>query len=302
MDPLTRGYPMLTPYQFASNRPIDGVDLDGLEYIDSDKISQFVLDGQIDLQSTLDISKYVEFEGKRFMWLGYDVYDGLSIETEWLNGAFSNTSLDKWQGTFEGYPSIRNKRDAGGECHVSGCCIDCFNLAVDNTFGIKESELTDANNQTHPHRIDYTVDQLRDENIVIDNEVVLTPNIRSNKDGSFTVTGFQQDVETAMLSFADGIKGNYIFAVSVGEGYHALSVRMDYTNEGPTFYWMDQKGLGEDASDHTEVDSRLIGVWLRNQTRDAIKHYIRITDNHTDAEGNFSIPINTYINKIESPE
>lgn len=33
VDPLTKSYPMLTPYQFASNRPIDGVDLDGLEYV-----------------------------------------------------------------------------------------------------------------------------------------------------------------------------------------------------------------------------------------------------------------------------
>ncbi len=32
VDPLTKGYPMLTPYQFASNRPIDGVDLDGKEW------------------------------------------------------------------------------------------------------------------------------------------------------------------------------------------------------------------------------------------------------------------------------
>ena len=31
-DPLTRMYPELTPYQFASNRPIDGIDLDGLEW------------------------------------------------------------------------------------------------------------------------------------------------------------------------------------------------------------------------------------------------------------------------------
>ena len=30
-DPLTRGYPMLTPYQFASNSPIANSDLDGLE-------------------------------------------------------------------------------------------------------------------------------------------------------------------------------------------------------------------------------------------------------------------------------
>jgi RHS repeat-associated protein len=32
VDPLTKNYPMLTPYQFASNRPIDGNDLDGLEW------------------------------------------------------------------------------------------------------------------------------------------------------------------------------------------------------------------------------------------------------------------------------
>ena len=33
VDPLTKDYPSLTSYQFASNRPIDGVDLDGLEYL-----------------------------------------------------------------------------------------------------------------------------------------------------------------------------------------------------------------------------------------------------------------------------
>ncbi|MEO6902463.1 MAG: RHS repeat-associated core domain-containing protein [Bacteroidia bacterium] len=33
VDPLFKKYPELTPYQFASNRPIDGVDLDGLEHV-----------------------------------------------------------------------------------------------------------------------------------------------------------------------------------------------------------------------------------------------------------------------------
>jgi RHS repeat-associated protein len=32
VDPIGREYPELTPYQFASNRPIDGIDLDGLEW------------------------------------------------------------------------------------------------------------------------------------------------------------------------------------------------------------------------------------------------------------------------------
>ncbi len=38
VDPLTKSYPMLTPYQFASNRPIDGIDLDGLEYLNSTSV------------------------------------------------------------------------------------------------------------------------------------------------------------------------------------------------------------------------------------------------------------------------
>ncbi len=31
-DPIAAQYPMLSPYQFASNRPIDGIDMDGLEF------------------------------------------------------------------------------------------------------------------------------------------------------------------------------------------------------------------------------------------------------------------------------
>ena len=33
VDPITHEYPELTPYQFASNSPIEGIDLDGLEYL-----------------------------------------------------------------------------------------------------------------------------------------------------------------------------------------------------------------------------------------------------------------------------
>lgn len=32
VDPITATYPGLTPYQFASNRTIDGIDMDGLEF------------------------------------------------------------------------------------------------------------------------------------------------------------------------------------------------------------------------------------------------------------------------------
>ena len=40
VDPITNKYPELTPYQFASNRPIDGIDQDGLEYLENLKSRQ----------------------------------------------------------------------------------------------------------------------------------------------------------------------------------------------------------------------------------------------------------------------
>ncbi|TCJ16391.1 DUF4237 domain-containing protein, partial [Flaviaesturariibacter flavus] len=58
VDPLTSKYPELTPYQFASNRPIDGIDLDGLEHynyngvsIVHDNIPRVASAGVIELQS-----------------------------------------------------------------------------------------------------------------------------------------------------------------------------------------------------------------------------------------------------------
>ena len=40
VDPITSQYPELTPYQFASNNPIAGIDLDGLEFLNSFKSHQ----------------------------------------------------------------------------------------------------------------------------------------------------------------------------------------------------------------------------------------------------------------------
>ncbi len=46
-DPITAKYPELTPYQFASNRPIDGIDEDGLEYSPAGRngTNQLAVDG-----------------------------------------------------------------------------------------------------------------------------------------------------------------------------------------------------------------------------------------------------------------
>ena len=41
VDPIAKKYPQLTPYQFASNRPIEGVDRDGKEYDPTNPVAGF---------------------------------------------------------------------------------------------------------------------------------------------------------------------------------------------------------------------------------------------------------------------
>lgn len=58
MDPLFKEYPELTPYQFASNRPIDGIDLDGLEYA---TFTIFISNGRV---ADIQVSKDYELKNK----------------------------------------------------------------------------------------------------------------------------------------------------------------------------------------------------------------------------------------------
>jgi len=71
VDPLTGSYPMLTPYQFASNTPIQAIDLDGLE--------AFYVHGTWSNPNTFPkITKttvneiFGNTEGNRFPWSGHN--------------------------------------------------------------------------------------------------------------------------------------------------------------------------------------------------------------------------------------
>lgn len=92
IDPLTKSYPELTPYQFASNTPIQAIDLDGLEAVYCTwfeyyysrpilKVSEwYVIEGQVDWQSfgaaamnntsssNFDVYKTVEDRHNWYTW------------------------------------------------------------------------------------------------------------------------------------------------------------------------------------------------------------------------------------------
>ena len=70
VDPITKKYPELTPCQFASNRPIDGIDQDGLEF-NQYRVYKFWKDfGKTILNSAVDLVGYV---GSNPNHAGYDI-------------------------------------------------------------------------------------------------------------------------------------------------------------------------------------------------------------------------------------
>jgi RHS repeat-associated protein len=81
VDPMTNKYPELTPYQFASNRPIDGIDQDGLEYlgVNNTNIRSTVKnkDGSYTLSigdQTVKASNIVSYNGNDYYNIGQNLY------------------------------------------------------------------------------------------------------------------------------------------------------------------------------------------------------------------------------------
>lgn len=81
VDPLTPKYPELTPYQFASNRPIDGIDEDGLEYVSVNDANissaETNKDGTYSLkmgEQTISASGIVSYKGQDYYNVGKNLY------------------------------------------------------------------------------------------------------------------------------------------------------------------------------------------------------------------------------------
>lgn len=97
-DPLTRSYPMLTPYQYASNRPIDGVDLDGLEFLDYSKALIILTAG----------GTYVKFENANRV---------IRNRATWMSISYSNYNTETR--SYEIGSSYSLKVDEGEQYHLS---------------------------------------------------------------------------------------------------------------------------------------------------------------------------------------
>lgn len=283
-------YPHLTPYQFASNRPIDGVDLDGLEYMDADVLlssTRLITRGQhissvgilMNIRDNMTTAESVTYEGNTYYWIGFDISDtDGTLLTTWMNESLSKAEQSSITDFYNNYDGTERRRL--NECHDAGCCIDCFNGAVNELHGISESDLT-STSESHPQRIDYTLGKLEGSGLA-ESIGSFTPSKNENGEA----TGFN-NLENTILNSLDNIKGVYLFGVSLGNGYHSTALRVDYTDiNNPVYQFLDQSGIVE----YTDFNDLVNAKYLR-YTNGAINSY---------GEGNFNVNLN--ISKIDSDD
>ncbi len=87
VDPITKQYPELTPYQFASNRPIDGIDRDGLEYARFDiyldknnNVTKIIVTKDYDLKNNGSKGAGIEYS--------YHAANGMSVEYKFVKNIY----------------------------------------------------------------------------------------------------------------------------------------------------------------------------------------------------------------------
>jgi len=123
VDPLTRSYPMLTPYQFASNRPIDGVDLDGLEYLTVHLYFAKDKDGNTYLQKT-------EKQDFRNM-TAEQIKLAHGMDTKEFYGRFSTSFGKEGRGVKWVYHNTDGTTETGWEMRQTGSLKSLFGGASD---------------------------------------------------------------------------------------------------------------------------------------------------------------------------
>lgn len=139
VDPLAPEYPWNSTYAFAENRVIDGIDLEGLEYVSATQAGfSNDLNGpytpeqeerQKQYSSYIDYNNTSYYNGQLYFNVGQDLYqlsDG-TISNQNSNGA---TRMTEWIYTDKG-PTIPETQFIGWGDNVGGSsCDDCFSCCT----------------------------------------------------------------------------------------------------------------------------------------------------------------------------
>ncbi|MCB0804096.1 MAG: hypothetical protein KDB74_13445, partial [Flavobacteriales bacterium] len=264
VDPLAGKYAMLTPYNNASNSPIKSLDIDGMQNPEQSESEQTgkILNGPSEDSSATKIN--VDLLPKA---------DLKSINTE----TFDKRSFDALKQDYE--TSVQTKG------------VDCIKAGCSGTNAI----LGESNSES-------TVDKLGNK-LIDDGKAEKAGTFYASDESGKEVTGYQLnlsnstrkavpikgDVPDRFLEGKNDVAANIIqnvndagengfsvYLVSVGAGFHTMTIVYDNTNSNGQFYLMDQ-GTNYSPRDSNgkfePIDGEKLNGYLENVLINASVYY-----------------------------
>jgi len=145
VDPVTNKYPMLTPYQFASNSPIAGIDLDGLEfYYAAD--GAFVAKGKTNSTQV----RVIKANDVPVAWQLLRRKEGATVGD--LNNLSTDVGMNKEELNTRAFMSTLKQTENGGNAELPYNAKHGYTKGKLNTFTDKTYDQAPDDYKNHPYK------------------------------------------------------------------------------------------------------------------------------------------------------
>ena len=145
LDPISSSYPSLTPFQFASNSPISGIDLDGLEYY-------YVADGSLIAKARSNNTqvRLIKAENVAAAWTTLRKKGG--AVTRDLNKLSVDVGMSNGELNTRAFMATLKQAENGGNAALGYNSMHGFTKGKVNTFTEKSYEDAPEDYAFHPYK------------------------------------------------------------------------------------------------------------------------------------------------------
>ena len=271
VDPLQFEYPIYTPFQYAGNKPISYIDLDGAEEWKTltdikDKVTQkvenlaksFVRFGKavgnvaknyIDdaTKTKIQSSTYKGFKrakSGKLIKKESPVYE-VSLSIFRPNDSFSTEQIDSIKSLYHKYMEIWPPKLSPNASNAR--CIDIMNWSLSEFYNIDRMMFVNKkhdDNHVVRETVDFTGEQFyKFGNVTNFKELTAT---YSSNDEVLTLGG---NIKESLIEMTSNKTGNYFFIVTAGSGLHTTAIFLSNAdNKDPIFEVWDKNGNKDPVS------------------------------------------------------
>ncbi len=241
IDPLASEYPHNSPYAFSENRVIDGVELEGLEYLPYSQVKNLsspLLKYYHKTGVMANTFETIEVHGKKYYWIGFDIYDldGVKLTTWIDNASFHESEFKDYQRYIKANaikdlgagPKPQSDLGYGNQEGNKHDCLTCVNRSYDALLGENIPIYKTGTNKNGTTMLD----QLK---------ILATMGFGGDK---FEYTQKSKMTPSEFVSSKAGdVPGYAFFGVSIDGGYHSVTIVVNNKDpKKPLFNVFDQHG------------------------------------------------------------